>query len=360
MVVSPLAQVQSYHLAWAEIGPLTPVEPPRRNLNIRLMCKDCRNPVPNIVEDMRQGDLICGDCGLVLSERLIDTSAEWRSFSDDTGHNPIRVGDASPDPNTLIATFIRPGKSNKPADRDLLRTHARTIESRAVATYWPELEAAAGRLGVANARAVLNVAREVMGKLSAPPNANATKGVSKRTRLEPVGVRVATSLYLGCSRNNLARVYKEIFPACAGIAGGAITKRSVNKCHGRALALMGWKVDAAAGCDGGNGKGAALEGLVGRIVEALDAGQALRRWGGVVCGRAAGVLEGRTGITVAAASVYFAAYFTGQKIAAREVATAAGCAEGTLRTAYKILYKSREALIQGLGMPGSLDLLPTY
>jgi transcription initiation factor TFIIB len=43
------------------------------NLNLRLVCRDCQDSVPNIVEDFTAGDLICGTCGLVLGNRVIDT-----------------------------------------------------------------------------------------------------------------------------------------------------------------------------------------------------------------------------------------------------------------------------------------------
>lgn len=56
------------------IGPQLPTQ----NLSFKLMCRDCQDPVPNIVEDHQQGDLLCGNCGLVLGNRIIDTRSEWR------------------------------------------------------------------------------------------------------------------------------------------------------------------------------------------------------------------------------------------------------------------------------------------
>ena len=49
--------------------------------NLRLVCRDCKDQVPNIVEDFSAGDLICGNCGLVLGNRIIDTRSEWRTFA---------------------------------------------------------------------------------------------------------------------------------------------------------------------------------------------------------------------------------------------------------------------------------------
>lgn len=49
----------------------SPPTPPQINsqrsrklgLGLRLVCPDCREPHPNIVEDFSAGDLLCGDCG---------------------------------------------------------------------------------------------------------------------------------------------------------------------------------------------------------------------------------------------------------------------------------------------------------
>lgn len=73
----------------------------RENLNVRLICKDCQDNPPDLFEDHASGDLICANCGLVLQQRSIDTSSEWRTFSnDDQGNDdPSRVGDG---PNALL------------------------------------------------------------------------------------------------------------------------------------------------------------------------------------------------------------------------------------------------------------------
>lgn len=73
----------------------------QQNLNVRLICRDCREDPPELREDHASGDLICENCGLVLQQRSIDTSSEWRTFSnDDQGNDdPSRVGDG---PNALL------------------------------------------------------------------------------------------------------------------------------------------------------------------------------------------------------------------------------------------------------------------
>jgi transcription initiation factor TFIIB len=54
-------------------------------------CNECGNE--DIVEDRKQGDMICKNCGLVLLAHMIDFTTEWRNFSEDQrGNDPNRVG----------------------------------------------------------------------------------------------------------------------------------------------------------------------------------------------------------------------------------------------------------------------------
>lgn len=64
------------------------------NLNVSLLCRNCREDPPNIVEEYSSGDLVCGSCGTVLGDRIVDTRSEWRTFAgDENSDDPSRVGD---------------------------------------------------------------------------------------------------------------------------------------------------------------------------------------------------------------------------------------------------------------------------
>ena len=71
------------------------------NLNMHMTCPDCQIFPANLVEEFASGDMVCGDCGLVLGGRIVDTRSEWRTFSNDDQANddPSRVGDG---PNLLL------------------------------------------------------------------------------------------------------------------------------------------------------------------------------------------------------------------------------------------------------------------
>ena len=45
------------------------------DLNVRLVCPECRTVPPNVVEEFASGDLVCADCGLVLGCLLYTSDA---------------------------------------------------------------------------------------------------------------------------------------------------------------------------------------------------------------------------------------------------------------------------------------------
>ena len=52
-------------------------------------CPSCGDK--KIVTDQNTGELCCSKCGLVVTDKITDTGAEWRSFSNDEG-NKARTG----------------------------------------------------------------------------------------------------------------------------------------------------------------------------------------------------------------------------------------------------------------------------
>lgn len=47
-----------------------------QDLSVKLICKECQIDPPNIVEEFASGDLACGDCGLIIGDRIVDTRSE--------------------------------------------------------------------------------------------------------------------------------------------------------------------------------------------------------------------------------------------------------------------------------------------
>ncbi|TGJ82213.1 hypothetical protein E0Z10_g6563 [Xylaria hypoxylon] len=92
-----IAAQQSASAAAIEDGQMSLKEQAwQQNLNEIIQCPDCREFPPNLVEEFSSGDMVCGSCGLVLGDRIIDTRSEWRTFANDDQNNddPSRVGDS--------------------------------------------------------------------------------------------------------------------------------------------------------------------------------------------------------------------------------------------------------------------------
>ena len=53
-------------------------------------CPECTSK--NLVHDTDTGETICGDCGLVLYEQMLDKGPEWRAFTQQEKASRSRVG----------------------------------------------------------------------------------------------------------------------------------------------------------------------------------------------------------------------------------------------------------------------------
>ncbi len=54
------------------------------------MCPECGGT--NLVRDMEMGESVCGGCGLVIQEGILDQGAEWRAFTPQERRSRARVG----------------------------------------------------------------------------------------------------------------------------------------------------------------------------------------------------------------------------------------------------------------------------
>ena len=106
----------------------------KENLNAQLICHECREIPPNLVEEFSSGDMVCGSCGIVLAEKTIDTRSEWRTFAnDDQGNDdPSRVGDAA---NPLLdgsqlETSIAYERGGSGQSRDLYRAQNKSSHDK--------------------------------------------------------------------------------------------------------------------------------------------------------------------------------------------------------------------------------------
>lgn len=75
-------------------------------------------------------------------------------------------------------------------------------------------------------------------------------------------------------------------------------------------------------------------------------------------------LAGRSPLSVAAACIFMAAHFVGEKdVSSKKIAAVAGVSDGTIKTAYRYLYAAKDELLDSQAMQksrgkGQMDRLP--
>ena len=178
----------------------------KENLNNTMICPECKEFPPNLKEEFSSGDMVCGSCGLVLGDRIVDTRSEWRTFAnDDQGNDdPSRVGDgANPLLNgSQLQTSISFNDGVNGRSRDLHRaqnkaTHDKSTKSLLAA--YKELTAFCDSISIPP-----NVAGYAKHLFKKVDDAKAFKGKSQDTI-------IAGCLFIACRQLGVPRTFREIF-----------------------------------------------------------------------------------------------------------------------------------------------------
>jgi transcription initiation factor TFIIB len=190
------------------IGPSTALEKQKEwaeNLNMTLMCKDCKEDPPNLVEEFSSGDMVCGSCGLVLGDRIVDTRSEWRTFSnDDQGNDdPSRVGDG---PNLLLngsqlQTTIAYTDGNA-RSRDLLRAQSKSTADKATKGLLAAYKEIGAHCDAVNIPKQVSDTAKHLFKLV--DDAKAFKGKSQEAI-------IAGCIFIACRQCGVPRTFREIY-----------------------------------------------------------------------------------------------------------------------------------------------------
>lgn len=187
-----------------DMAPVKPQEPWRENLNLQLICPECDERPPNLVEEFSSGDMVCASCGLVLGGRIVDTRSEWRTFTnDDQGNDdPSRVGDgANPLLNgAQLETSISFGGNNR--SRELQKAQNKATHdkgTKSLLTAYKELGALCDAIGIPK-----NVSDTAKHLFKMVHDAGAFRGKSQETI-------IAGCIFIACRQCKVSRTFREIF-----------------------------------------------------------------------------------------------------------------------------------------------------
>ncbi|KAF2191048.1 cyclin-like protein [Zopfia rhizophila CBS 207.26] len=326
-----------------------PVQPQewQEDLNVTLMCPDCKEVPPHLVEEFSSGDTVCGSCGRVLADRIIDTRSEWRTFSnDDQGNDdPSRVGDAA---NPLLNgsqlhTEIGFGDGGMRV-RELSRAQNKSNHDKTNKS----LQAAYGQISTlcesSNIPKVVAETTKLLYKLT--DDAKLFKGKSQ-------DAIIAGCIFIACRQHEVPRSFREIFKLTN------VSKKEIGRTF---KALEKFLMDEIRHPSGPkvSGSGAVMSKSSFKQTKSTEAseliGRACNKLGlssqvSLIAQDAAskvtqlGVAAGRSPLSITGACIYLIAHLMGQPRGPKEIGSAVDVSDGTIRTAYKLIYNSLDIVI---------------
>lgn len=352
------------------------------NLNVVFMCNECRELPPNVVEDHSSGDTLCGDCGLVMSARGIDTRPEWRTFTnDDKGNDdPSRVGDA---PNPLLngnqlETSIAFGDGSM-RSKELHRAQSKATADKTTKGLLQAFKQIGAYCDAYSLPAIVSDGAKHLYK-----DADESK-LFKGKAQEAI---IASCIFISCRRNSVPRSFREVYEMTkvskkeigrtfkllekflmtqSKNKGSGTTVVANGKCilsylfaawllmHERkGVVAMNETYHATATTNPGElcARFCSILGLDQRVTNvAIDLAEKMS---------SGGALAGRSPLSGAAACIYMASYLMGSPRTPKQISEAAKVSDSTIRNAYKNLYNEREKFIQPewLSRGGNVDNLP--
>ncbi len=290
----------------------------KNSFSLDLKCPSCG--VKIILTDQNTGELFCGKCGLVISDKIIDMSAEWRSFSNEGGTDPTRTG--APTSLTMhdrgLSTVI--GAINKDASGKPLSTSMKSsIERLRTWDSRSQTQSSSDK----NLRQALNEMGKLKDKLALTDAVIEKASYIYRKSLERKLVRgrsiqglVAACLYAACRNTETPRTIQDISN------GMNIRKKDIARCYRlvfRELELKMPVVDPVKG--------------VSRIASIAKLNEKTKRKAIQILNQAkdTGLAAGKDPMGIAAAALYLACISTGEIKSQKEISIASGITEVTIR-----------------------------
>jgi transcription initiation factor TFIIB len=289
-------------------------------------CPECGSS--NLIHDYDTGETVCGDCGLVLYEQMMDKGPEWRAFTQEEKASRSRVGVPTSYSvhdkglSTAISQVDRDAFGRKlPLSTRLQMWRLRKWQIRS------RVHSSIDR-NLAQAMAELD---RLSDKVYIPPPIKEKAAVTYRKALDKGLVRgrsiaaiAAAALYAACRGSGTPRTLREIAEA------SLVDKKDVARCYRLLLRELEVHMPIAdpltyvskiAERTGISGK---TQGLAIQILR-----DARKR-------RAA---AGKDPMGLAAAALYIACLQNNEKKTQKDIAEAAGVTEVTVRNRYKTLKK---------------------
>ena len=192
----------------------------------RQRCPSCGKST--MITDENSGELFCGTCGFVISEKLEDTGAEWRSFSRDEGdRSRVGAGTSLTMHDMGLSTIIDPANKDS-TGKPLSATMKSSIERLRTWDSRTQAHASSDR----NLRQALNELDKLKDKLALTDAVIEKAAYIYRKAMEKKLVRgrsihglMAACLYAACRNTETPRTLDDI------ANGINIRRKDVARCY---------------------------------------------------------------------------------------------------------------------------------
>jgi transcription initiation factor TFIIB len=306
-----------------------PALPPAMERELPPQCHECGSD--DIVEDWAQGNAVCRGCGLVVQERLLDLSSEWRTFASEEGDDPNRVGGpANPLLESGLGTDI--GAAPKGAGgrgmmglKNTQHKNAVSAADKVMLDVMSKIDRWCDRLSLQ--RSVGNRAKELFKRYQDYLTLEDDGKTRKRTlRNEEIRVIMAGALFIACRNEKGARSYKEI----CGLT--VVSKRDIGQIVKKIEAVLP---------DAKTAHQRDTEDFVTRFCNSLNLPRTTMRTADQVAlaAREQEGVYGKTYVTIAAASIFLVCQLSdvSSRKTEKEISAVTGVAEVTIRSTYRLI-----------------------
>jgi transcription initiation factor TFIIB len=291
-----------------------------------MKCPNCGSA--NFVRSFERGEVTCSNCGLVITDKIIDRGPEWRAFTSEERDKRSRVG--SPLSPTVhdrgLSTVIdwrdkdAMGRKLEPRKRiEILRWRKWQIRTRVHSSLDRNLAQAMSELDRISSQ--IGLPKSVKEESAVIYRKAVEKGLVRGRSIESV---MAAAIYAACRTQKVPRTLDEI--ARYTKAG----RKDVARCYRLLLREVDVNIPIADPVDFITRIGGALE-LSGTTQH--KAAEIIRD------AKKMGITAGKDPAGLAAAAIYVASLLENERRTQKEIAQAAQVTEVTVRNRYKELMK---------------------
>jgi len=284
---------------------------------LRTKCPECGSS--DFILDDEMGELVCKACGLVVGEKAMSEGPEWRAFTREEKESRARVGPPAEyshyDKGLYTSIEVTRDAFGRPLSpevrRQMWRLKRWNVRSKMHASHDRNLMQAMNELEL------------LSEKLHIPPHVKETAALIYRKALNEDLVRgrsipaiVAASLHAACRITKTPKTLREIVEATTR------SEKEVSRCYRIILRSLKMKMPIDSPLDyvlkiaekaGVSGE---VQGLAVKILREAKVNRAV---------------AGKDPTGLAAAAVYLASEFKGEKITQKKIAEAAEVTEVTIR-----------------------------